>query len=210
MKLVVFDFDSTLMDGETIDILANAYGVGEQVAAITHRAMSGELDFFESLKARVALLKGFSLESATIIAHSLPLMPNAAICVNALKNAGYKVVCFSGGFHLATDYVAKNLGLDANFANILHHKDGLLSGEVGGEMMFSDSKGIMLERLQNLLQITPQDTIAIGDGANDISMFAHANTRIAFCAKPVLRAAANVIIDKKDLLEVLKALKIKH
>lgn len=208
MKLVVFDFDSTLMNGETIDILAKAHNVSDEVAAITHRAMSGELDFYESLKKRVSLLKGLAYSKALEIAHSLPLNEGALACVRAFKNQGYKVVCFSGGFHIATDYFAKHLGLDASFANILHHKDSILTGEVGGEMMFADSKGCLLRQLQNLLSIGRENTIVIGDGANDRSMFAYADVRIAFCAKDVLKAEANIIIDKQDLEEIPKALNI--
>lgn len=206
MKLAVFDFDSTLMDGETIDSLARAQGVYDEVSNITHRAMEGELDFYESLKARVALLQGMSLSLAQEVAHSLPLMEGARECVRALQNAGYTTLCFSGGFHLATDYFSEILNLSGSFANILHHKNGALTGEVGGEMMFSDSKGVMLSRLQKILSITPQNTIAIGDGANDLSMFAYASTRVAFCAKSVLRAAATHCIERKDLREVVSAL----
>ncbi|MCH5313291.1 MAG: phosphoserine phosphatase SerB [Helicobacter sp.] len=208
MKLVVFDFDSTLMNGETIDILAQAHNVSDEVKKITHKAMNGELDFYESLKKRVSLLQGLSYQKALDIAHSLPLHKGAKSCISALKAQGYKVVCFSGGFHIATDYFAEILGLDATFANILHHKDSILTGEVGGEMMFADSKGAMLVRLQNLLCLTPKDTIAVGDGANDRSMFAYADVRIAFCAKEVLKKEANIIIDIPDLREIPKALHI--
>ncbi|CAM2832913.1 phosphoserine phosphatase SerB [Helicobacter sp. MIT 03-1614] len=208
MKLVVFDFDSTLMDGETIDILAKAHNVSDEVAKITHKAMNGELDFYEALKSRVALLKGLSLQKTKEIAHNLPLMNGALPCVKALKAQNYKVVCFSGGFHIATDYFVDILGLDASFANILHHKDSILTGEVGGEMMFSDSKGIMLQRLQNLLSLTRKDTIVIGDGANDLSMFAYADVRIAFCAKEILKKEANILIETQDLREIPKALNI--
>ena len=99
---------------------------------------------------------------------------------------------------------ADKLGLDGEFANILHSKDGVLTGLVGGEMMFNDSKGQMLQRLQKILDVTPGNTIAVGDGANDLSMFKYAGTRIAFCAKPILKENANIIINNKDLNEVLK------
>lgn len=206
MKLAVFDFDSTLMDGETIDILAQAHNVSEQVAEITHKAMNGELDFYESLKHRVALLKGLQVSKAEQIAHNLPLMNGAKACIQALKAHSYKVVCFSGGFHIATDYFQHILGLDANFANTLHHKNGTLTGEVGGEMMFAHSKGQMLQTLQNLLGITRTDCVVVGDGANDVSMFAHADVRIAFCAKDVLKKEANIVIDTKDLRQIPQAL----
>lgn len=207
-RLVVFDFDSTLMDGETIDILAKAHNVHKQVEQITHRAMNGELDFYESLKSRVALLQGLSLQKALDIAHNLPLMPGAKQCLQAFKSANYKAVCFSGGFHIATDHFAKILGLDGSFANILHHKNGILTGEVGGEMMFSDSKGKMLQTLQHLLDIAPSETIVVGDGANDLSLFSYADTRVAFCAKEVLKKEANIIIETKDLTELPKRLNL--
>lgn len=203
-KLAVFDFDSTLMDGETIDELAKAFGVSDEVAQITHLAMEGKLDFYESLKARVALLRGMSEKRAIEVCQNLPLMQGARETIEALKNAGYKVVCFSGGFKFATAHFREILRLDADFSNILHCKNGVLSGEVGGEMMFSNSKGAMLKTLQNLLNVAPHDTIAVGDGANDISMFEFAEKKVAFCAKDALKKAANIIISRKDLKEILQ------
>ncbi|PAF47649.1 phosphoserine phosphatase SerB [Helicobacter sp. 12S02232-10] len=203
MKLAVFDFDSTLMDGETIEILAQSHGVIEQVASITTKAMEGKLDFYESLKARVKLLKGMQEQQARQICQNLPLNKGAKEVVLGLKNRGYKVVCFSGGFKFATAHFKDIIGLDADFSNTLHCKNGMLSGEVGGEMMFGSSKGEMLQTLQSLLQVSPSDTIAIGDGANDASMFQHADKKVAFCAKEILKKQANIIIDKKDLQEIL-------
>ena len=203
-KLAVFDFDSTLMDGETIDFLAAPLGLEEQVASITKRAMAGELDFFKSLVARVALLEGLHKSKVDEICADLPMMPGAAEVVSGLKDRGYRVVCFSGGFRNATSPAAKALGLDADFSNILHDDEGILTGKVGGEMMFGFSKGDMLVRLQNLLDIKEEDTLVVGDGANDLSMFAHAGTRVAFCANPVLKEAATHCVDVKDLREILK------
>ena len=204
LKLAIFDFDSTLMDGETIDELAKDFGVGNEVSAITHRAMSGELDFFESLQKRVELLRGMSETRAKQICENLPLMNGAKKCVQSLKERGIIVVCFSGGFSLATRHFAKILGLDADFSNILHVKNGYLSGQAGGEMMFGDSKGIMLKKIQNLLNIDESNTMVVGDGANDISMFAYASVRVAFCAKEVLKKSANVVIESRDLTEILE------
>lgn len=203
-KLAVFDFDSTLMDGETIDFLAAPLGLEEQVASITKRAMAGELDFFKSLVARVALLEGLHKSKVDKICADLPMMPGASEVVSGLKDRGYRVVCFSGGFRNATSPAAKALGLDADFSNILHDDEGILTGKVGGDMMFGFSKGDMLVRLQNLLDIKEEDTLVVGDGANDLSMFAHAGTRVAFCANPILKEAATHCVDVKDLREILK------
>ena len=202
-KLAVFDFDSTLMDGETLEFFARELGIGEKVKAITDKAMRGELDFFESLTERVSFLKGLPISKVNEICHNLPLMNGAGEVVSGLKEKGYKVVCFSGGFRNATTYFAQKLGLDGEFANILHVKDGLLTGQVGGEMMFNDSKGQMLKRLQTLLDVTQENTLAVGDGANDLSMFKYASKRAAFCAKPILKKEANIVIENKDLSEIL-------
>ncbi len=203
-KLAVFDFDSTLMDGETIEIIASEIGLQEQVAQITKRAMEGELDFFDSLTYRVSLLKGISEKRVNEICHSLPYMPGAKETITALKNKGYTVVCFSGGFKNATEYAKNILGYDADFSNILHTKDGILTGQVGGEMMFSDSKGQMLKKLQSILKVTPENTIAVGDGANDLSMFKYAKTRVAFCAKQCLKEASTICLEEKDLRSLLE------
>lgn len=203
MKLAVFDFDSTLMDGETIDFFAAELGLEQKVAHITEQAMNGRLDFFESLITRVELLEGLDYDKVMQIGKNLPLMPGALEIVPALKEKGYKVVCFSGGFRVGTSPAALKLGLDADFANVLHHKDGKLTGLVGGDMMFDYSKGDMIQRLQNILGITRANTLVVGDGANDRSMFAHADTRVAFCAKDILKKEANIIIDTKDLTKIL-------
>lgn len=203
-KLAVFDFDSTLMDGETLEFFAQELGIRDKVKAITDKAMRGELDFFESLKERVSYLKGLPVEKVDEICKNLPLMNGAKEVVNGLKEKGYKVVCFSGGFRNATAYFKDILGLDAEFSNILHSKDDLLTGYVGGEMMFNDSKGQMLCRLQRLLDVSKENTIAVGDGANDLSMFRYAGKRIAFCAKPILKENADIIINDKDLKLILQ------
>ena len=202
-KLAVFDFDSTLMDGETIDFLAEPLGLSDQVAAITERAMAGELDFFKSLVARVALLEGLEKAKVDAICADLPMMPGAAEVVAGLKEKGYTVVCFSGGFRNATKPACERLGIDADFSNFLHDENGILTGRVGGEMMYSDAKGDMIVRIQKLLGVEREDMLVVGDGANDLSMFAHADTRVAFCAKPVLKEAATHCVDVKDLREIL-------
>ncbi len=203
LKLAVFDFDSTLMDGETIDFFAEELGIGEKVAYITEEAMSGRLDFFESLQQRVSLLKGLDYSVVTKISQNLPYMKGAIETIAELKSRGMTVVCFSGGFRSATTYAKDLLGFDADFANILHEKDGKLTGFVGGDMMFSSSKGDMIQRLQKILGVTREETLVCGDGANDLSMFAHAGTRVAFCAREILQKEANIIINEKDLRLIL-------
>jgi len=207
MKLAVFDFDSTLMDGETIDFFAAELGLEKEVAEITDLAMNGKLDFFESLITRVELLKGLDYNKVVEIGKTLPLMPGAMEIVPALQKQGYKVICFSGGFRVGTSPAKDILGLDADFSNVLHHKDGVLTGLVGGDMMFDYSKGDMIQRVQNILGVSRKDTLVVGDGANDRSMFEHADTRIAFCAKEILKKEANIIIDTKDLTQILNHLK---
>jgi phosphoserine phosphatase len=178
-------------------------GIGAQVSAITERAMNGELDFFESLQQRVGLLKGLEFSKVEEICHHLPYINGAIETIADLKSRGLKVICFSGGFRTATSFAKNILGYDADFSNILHAKDGKLTGLVGGDMMFDYSKGDMLLRLQALLGITPDETIVVGDGANDRSMFTHAGTRVAFCAKEVLKKEANIIVETKDLTQII-------
>ncbi|MDQ1337376.1 MAG: phosphoserine phosphatase [Campylobacterota bacterium] len=203
LKLAVFDFDSTLMDGETIDFFAEELGLGEKVSKITEAAMSGELDFFESLQQRVGLLKGLEYSVVERISQNLPYMKGARETIAELKGRGMKVVCFSGGFRSATGYAKNILGYDADFSNVLHHKNQILTGLVGGDMMFNYSKGDMLVRLQGLLGVNENETLVCGDGANDLSMFAHAGTRVAFCAREILRKEANIIVETKDLTQIL-------
>ena len=143
------------------------------------------------------------VKTVNSICENLPPMSGAEKVIKELKKLDYKVICFSGGFKNATIPFMNKYGLDAEFSNILHEKDGILTGLVGGEMMFSSSKGAMLQTLQRLLKIPVSDTIVIGDGANDISMFEHAGKKIAFCAKPILKSHADVIIEVKDLTAVL-------
>ena len=206
MKLAVFDFDSTLMDGETLEFIAKEYNIEPLMKKITAEAMEGKIDFFESLTKRVALLKGAGEDRVRKICAELPYTKGAGETIKELKKAGYKVVCFSGGYETATIPARKVLGYDAQFSNILHFKDGVMTGLLGGEMMFSDSKGKMLKRLQNLLNISSEDTLAVGDGANDLSMFKYASKKAAFCAKPILKERANIIIENKDLTEILNYL----
>ena len=205
MKLCVFDFDSTLMDGETIDFLAKELNFEKEVSLITNSAMQGEIDFFESLGKRVRFLKGLPKKRVDEICQNLPYMPGAKETIRDLRKRGFTVVVFSGGFRNATSHARDILGYDVDFSNVLHVKDGILTGEVGGDMMFGFSKGDMLLRLQALLKIDKNSTMVVGDGANDISMFRYAKTRVAFCAKEVLKKEANLVVNEKDLTKILES-----
>ena len=207
MKLAIFDFDSTLMDGETLEFLAKEIGIEDKIKNITDKAMKGELDFFESLNKRVAFLKGMQLDRVNKICVNLPPMNGAKEIISYLQKNNFKVVCFSGGFKNATVPFAQKFNLDGEFSNILHSKNGLLTGLVGGEMMFNDSKGTMIQTLQKLLNIPVSDTITIGDGANDLSMFKYDKTKISFCGKPILEQNADIKIKEKDLSLIIDYLK---
>ena len=204
MKLAVFDFDSTLMDGETINLLAKAYGKEKEVSEITKAAMNGEFEFHQSLKKRVAILKGMPKSLVEEVCENFSYIKGAKELICALKEKDYKVVVFSGGFDEGVSAGQKVLGFDAFFANSLHYTEDVLSGAVGGEMMFSYSKGRMLKKIQDLLSVKIENTIATGDGANDMSMFPYASKKIAFCGKEILKKSANIIVDNKDLTEIIK------
>lgn len=206
MKLAVFDFDSTLMEGETLEFIAKEYNMETLMKKITTEAMEGKIDFFESLIKRVSLLKGAKESKIKDICENLPYTKGAKETISELKKMGYKVVCFSGGYETATIPAQNVLGYDAQFSNIFHFKNGELTGMLGGEMMFSDSKGKMLKRLQSILNINMEDTLCVGDGANDLSMFQFAGKKAAFCAKPILKEHANIVIENKDLTELLNYL----
>ena len=207
IKLCVFDFDATLMDGETIDILATAHGRGRETSEVTHHAMNGELDFFESLQKRVSFLEGMPYQKVLELANTLPLMHGSYDLIQYLKSKNIQIVIFSGGFHEGIDPAMKKLGVKLGFANYLHHKNGILTGLVGGEMMFSNSKGLMLQRLKGFLNLQTHEVMCVGDGANDIAMFNESGLKIAFCAKEILRSKADICIDKKDLKEIIKIIK---
>ncbi|CRF51303.1 Phosphoserine phosphatase [Helicobacter heilmannii] len=202
MKLAVFDFDSTLVDAETIEELAKAHGVGQEVINTTELAMAGKADFYTSLISRAGLLKGMDAKHAQEICQNLPLHKGALEVVQGLQALDYRVVCLSGGFKWATGHFKKKLGLDADFSNTLHVSGGVLTGEVSGPLMRGDSKAEILASLQSLLR--PKHTLAIGDGANDIGMFKLANVSVAFNAKEITKKAATFIAQSLDLQEVLE------
>lgn len=202
-KLIVFDMDSTLIDAETIDELAKAAGVGQEVSAITERAMKGEIDFSQALTERVKLLKGLSLEDATTALNKMPLMPGAKELISFVKSAGYTTAMVSGGFTLSSERVGKLLGIDHVVSNELIVKDGTITGEVIGALTAQNSKELVLEEIAAQHGIAPEDCIVVGDGANDICIFKRARYAIAFNSKPVLRQHADVVIIEKNLKAVI-------
>ncbi|WP_163555082.1 phosphoserine phosphatase SerB [Helicobacter suis] len=202
MKLAVFDFDSTLIKAETLEVLAQAYKTGAKIKEITQKAMEGKMDFYESLICRVACLKGMDFKEAKSICENLPLQQGAYEVVSGLQTRGYKVVCFSGGFRLATSFFKEKLKLDGDFSNTLHVEKGVLNGQVSGPMMRGDSKFELLSSLQGLLNV--KQTLVVGDGANDIGMFTLANLSIAFNAKEIVKKAAKIVAKTTDLREILE------
>ncbi|ENN95650.1 phosphoserine phosphatase SerB [Methanocaldococcus villosus KIN24-T80] len=205
-KLVVFDFDSTLIENETIDELAKEANKEEEIKEITKKAMNGEIDFKEALKKRVSLLKGLPIEKVENAINRLKLTNGAEETIKELKNRGYKVAVVSGGFDIAINKF-KYLDFDYIFANKLIFKDNKLTGEVIGKVLDNTSKGKIIEEVAKKENIPLKNIIVVADGANDVSMFEKAGLKIAFCAKPILKKKADVIIEKRDLREVLKFIK---
>lgn len=189
-RLVAFDMDSTLIDAEVIDELAAEAGVGEKVAAITERAMNGELDFSQSLRERVALLAGLDEQALHRVANRLRLNEGAETLIRTLQKLGYKTAILSGGFNYFGLRLQQQLGIDHVHANTLDIVDGKLTGKVLGEIVDGQRKAALLRQIAAQEGISLEQTIAVGDGANDLPMLSIAGLGIAFRAKPVVRAAA--------------------
>lgn len=207
-RLVVFDMDSTLIEAEVIDELAKAAGVGEQVAEITERAMQGELDFTESFKARVALLKGLDEGVLQGIAEQLPVTEGAEQLVSTLKQLGYKTAILSGGFNYFGRYLQNKLGIDYVYANELEIVDGKVTGNVTGTVVDGNRKAELLRQIAAEENISLEQSIAVGDGANDLPMLSIAGLGIAFRAKPLVKESAEQAISTLGLDGILYLLGI--
>lgn len=204
--LLVMDVDSTLIMEEGIDLLGEEAGVGAQVAAITERAMRGELDFEAALLERVALLKGLPEDIFARIAERIHFTPGAEDLVKELHKRGYKVGLVSGGFHETVDRLAEQLGIDYVKANRLEIQQGLLTGQVLGEIVTKDTKLAMLKAWAAENKLELNQTIAMGDGANDLPMIQAAGIGIAFMAKPIVREQAPYQIQECNLYRVIDLL----
>jgi len=209
-RLIVMDVDSTLVQGEVIELLASQAGCGEEVAAVTRAAMEGELDFEQSLRRRVALLEGLDEDVLAQVRASLRLTPGARTLVRTLKRLGYTTAVVSGGFVQIIDGLVASLGIDLAAANTLEIVDGRLTGRLVGPVLDRAGKAQALERFAAAAGVPLSQTVAVGDGANDLDMLTRAGLGIAFNAKPIVARAADTAVNVPYLDVILFLLGITH
>jgi len=195
VRLIVMDVDSTLVQGEVIEMLAGRAGCLDEVTRVTEAAMRGELDFEQSLRERVALLAGLDASVLDRVYDDIELAPGARTMVRTLKRLGYRFAIVSGGFRQVTDRIAEDLGIDYSAANELEVSDGRLTGRVLGPVLDRAGKAQALRRFAEEAGVAQSATIAIGDGANDLDMLAAAGLGIAFNAKPAVQEAADTTVN---------------
>ncbi|MVA55416.1 phosphoserine phosphatase SerB [Agrobacterium vitis] len=201
---LIADMDSTMIGQECIDELAAEVGLKDQVSLITARAMNGEIAFEPALRERVALLKGLPITVVDeVIAKRITLTPGGLELIATMKAKGYYTALVSGGFTVFTSKIAATLGFDENRANILMEQDGLLTGEVAEPILGKQAKVDALQDIVTRLGLSPEDAIAVGDGANDLGMLGVAGSGVALHAKPTVAAQAKIRIDYGDLTALL-------
>ncbi|GAA6137246.1 phosphoserine phosphatase SerB [Arenicella sp. 4NH20-0111] len=209
-RLVCFDMDSTLIEAEVIDELAKRAGVGDQVAAITESAMQGKIDFTESFKQRMSLLKGVSESVLNEVAESLPIMEGAETLIRNLHAYGFKTAILSGGFSYFGHFLQRKFGIDYVHANTLEIVDGKLTGNVVHPVVDGQRKALLLKEIAEQEGLDPQQVIAVGDGANDLPMLSVAGLGIAFRAKPLVRESAKQSMSTHGLDGILYLLGFKE
>ena len=202
IKLVVFDLDNVIIDGEGIDEIGKLVNVEDQIAAITEQAMQGELNFETSIKQRVGLLEGAAVDDIKKLADEMPLMAGAEETVKSLKENGFDVIIISGSFDIIANTIKQKLPVDEIFTNSLVSKDGVLTGEVTGPLVSGNKLDVLKEYIADA-GYTLDECISVGDGANDISMIESAKYGIAFNAKPALKENADIIVETRNLTDVL-------
>ncbi len=205
IKLVVFDLDNVIIDGEGIDEIGKLVNIEDQIAAITEQAMQGDIDFETSIKRRVELLKGASTEDIKTLANEMPLMKGAEEAISTLKENGFDVAIISGSFDIIADTIKEKLNVDNVFTNSLVEENGILTGEVTGPLV-SGSKLDVLSEFIDEAGYSLDECVAVGDGANDISMIESAKYGIAFNAKAALKETADIIVETRDLTDVLNVI----
>jgi len=205
IKLVVFDLDNVIIDGEAIDEIGKLMGIQDQIMEITKKAMEGDMDFETSIKERVKLLKGAPIDEISALADKMLLMNGAEKAIKDLKKKGYKLAIISGSFENIANPIKEKLGMDYAFSNVLHEEEGILTGEISGPLV-EGSKYDVLCQIVEEEGLTLEECAAVGDGANDISMIKAVKLGIAFNAKPALVEIADVSIESQDLGELVPLL----
>ncbi|MCH7548125.1 MAG: phosphoserine phosphatase SerB [Candidatus Krumholzibacteriota bacterium] len=207
-RLIFFDMDDTLVDGEIIDEIARAAGVYREVSRVTEKAMRGEVDFEDALRQRVALLKGLPIKELERIRDEMRISEGADRLVDTLRKLGYRMGVVSGGFRFFADYLAETLGLDFAYANVLETKDGVLTGRLTGEVIDGAGKARIVNTVADEMGIMLDQTVAIGDGINDSLMLGQAGLGIAYNAKEGLAQVASAKLGRTRLINILRILGI--